>query len=134
VGMSAFAAVVPEPDHEAARLSWADLPVSQRDGVSHSFLVAILEAWRIPDDMTTYELCDQFVKPACRKANSGFLDVLLKTECPGDWFGPMNVFVSHWFVLFVTRWPDRRACFDQNVFDIKKMLALAGGVTRPLIW
>ena len=80
------------------RLPWSSLPMCQRQGVSHSFLLAILEAWRIPDDMTTYELCDKYIIPACRKDNCGFLDVILKTECPNDWFGPMNVFVSHWRV------------------------------------
>ena len=96
-GLSSFAAVVPEPE-EATRLPWASRPVSQREGVSYSFLLAILEAWRIPTDMTTYEVCDKFVKPACRKESCGFLDVILKTKCPEEWFGPMNVFVSHWYV------------------------------------
>ena len=83
--------------------SFVGLPASQREGVSHSFLLAILKAWRVPVDMTTYQLCDQFVKPACRKADSGFLGVIMKTKCPGDWFGPMDMFVSHWYVCVPCR-------------------------------
>ena len=96
-GLRSFAAVLPEPETEATRLPWSSLPVSQREGVSHSFLLAVLEAWRVPAEVTMYQLCDQFVKPACRKENCGFLDVILKTKCPDDWFGPMSVFVSHWW-------------------------------------
>ena len=52
---SHFAAVLSGPEVGASRLPWSSLPVSQKDdGVSHSFLLAILEAWRIPHDMTTY--------------------------------------------------------------------------------
>ena len=80
------------------QLPWSSLPVCQRQGVSHSFLLAVLEAWQVPDDMTTYELCDNYIIPACRKDGCGFLDVILKTKCPDDWFGSMNVFVSHWCV------------------------------------
>ena len=90
-----FSAVVPGPE-AIGRLPWASRPASQREGVSYSFLLAVLEAWQIPDDMTAYELCEQHVKPACRESNCGFLDMLLKTTCPEDWLGPMNVFVSHW--------------------------------------
>ena len=93
-------------------LPWSSLPVSQRAGVSYTFLLAVLEAWRIPSDMTTYELCDKFVKPACKQDNCGFLDVIMKTKVPKDWFGSMSVFVSHWSVLL-----DRRgvtACYNNN--------------------
>ena len=101
-GLSSFDTVLPTSDVEAnTRLPWSSLLMSQREGVSHAFLVAILEAWRIPGDMTIYELSDQHVKPACRKANSGFLDVMMKTACPEGWFGPMNVFVSYWSVSVV---------------------------------
>ena len=100
-GLAPFATVVPEHHSGENRLPWSSLPVSQREGVSHSFLLAVLEAWRVPADMTMYQLCDEFVKPACRKANSGFLDVILQTKCPEDWFGPMDVFVSHWCVCAV---------------------------------
>ena len=98
--MASVVSVRPQPIDEVddKRLPWASLPVSQRQGMSYSFLLAVLEAWRIPDDMTTYQLCDKYVKPACRKDNCGFLDVILKTECPDGWFGPMDVFVSHWSV------------------------------------
>ena len=98
--ITSVVSVHPQRDDDTDdRLPWSSLPMCQRQGVSHSFLLAILEAWRIPCDMATYELCDKYVKPACRKDNCGFLDVVLKTECPaGDWFGPMNVFVCHWCV------------------------------------
>jgi len=108
-------AILPEAaaDVEAHKvLPWSSLPVSQRAGVSYTFLLAVLEAWRIPSDMTTYELCDKFGKPACKQDNCGFLDVIMKTKVPKDWFGSMSVFVSHWSVLL-----DRRgvtACYNNN--------------------
>ena len=96
--MTSVVSVFPDPEHEANdRIPWSSLPATERPGVSFSFLLAVLEAWRIPDDMTTYQVCEKYVVPACAKANRGFLDVVSKTKCPGDWFGPMTVFVSHWW-------------------------------------
>jgi hypothetical protein len=102
VGLRTFSAVLPEPElNTNDHIPWASLPASHRPGVSHSFLLAILEAWQISAGMTTYELCDKYVRPACRKKNCGCLDLLLKAQCPEDWFGPMDCFVSHWSVLFL---------------------------------
>ena len=93
VHSSQFAAVLPEPEPEASHLPWSSLPVSHRDGVSRSFLLAILlEAWRVPDDIATHQLCDKYVKPACHRANCGFLGVIMKTKCPEKLFGLMNIY------------------------------------------
>ena len=97
---SGFVQVLPTPEAKTTTTEpfpWSSLPVSQRSGVSYSFLLAVLEAWKIPSEMTTYVLCDKYVKRACRKANCGFFDLMLRRKCPDEWFGEMSIFVSHWW-------------------------------------
>ena len=121
-----------EDDDADVQLPWSSLPVCQRQGVSHPFLLAILEAWRIPDNMTTYDMVDSYIIPACQKDSCGFLDVILKTKCPDGWFGPMNVFVSHWWgyhtsdlvAMIGKNEADRKAAGDPPGYYFVDFLAL----------
>ena len=72
------------------------LPPCERLGVSYEFLPAVTESWAVPNTMTTHEFCSKYIQPASMKKNCCLTDLLLQTDCPEEWLGKMEVFVSHW--------------------------------------
>ena len=92
--------IMPDPENVAA--SQNSLPPCERQGVSYEFLLAVCEAWNIPNTMTTYEICEKYIRPACGPKNTCFTDLLLQTGCPKEWLGKMDAFVSHWWVEDMT--------------------------------
>ena len=93
-GVQSVAVVPEEPTNTGP--SQNSLPPCERLGVSYEFLLAVSESWAVPSSMKTYELCSKFVMPATMKKNCCFTDLLLQTDCPEEWLGKMDVFVSHW--------------------------------------
>ena len=75
----------------------SSLPAHERAGVSVEFLTAIVESWKVTDDMTTHDVCGKYVRPACQDENCCFIDLLHDNQCPEGWFATMNCFVSHWW-------------------------------------
>ena len=93
-GVQSVAVVPEEPTNTGP--SQNSLPPCERLGVSYEFLLGVSESWAVPSSMKTHELCSKFVMPATMKKNCCFTDLLLQTDCPEEWLGKMDVFVSHW--------------------------------------
>ena len=87
-------AVVPEEPTTGP--SQNSLPPCERLGVSYEFLLAVSESWAVPSGMKTHEFCSKYIQPATMKKNCCFTDLLLQSDCPEEWLGKMEVFVSHW--------------------------------------
>ena len=88
-------AVVPEEPTNAGP-SQNSLPPCERLGVSYEFLLAVSESWAVPSTMNTHEFCSKYIQPAAVKKNCCFTDLLLQADCPEEWLGEMDVFISHW--------------------------------------
>ena len=89
-------AVVPEEPTNTGP-SQNSLPPCERLGVSYEFLLAVSESWAVPFTMTTDEFCSKYIKPSAVKKNCCFTDLLLQIDCPEEWLGEMDVFVTHWW-------------------------------------
>ena len=76
--------------------SETNLPPCERKGVSYEFLLAVMESWKVPNTMKTYEFCERYIRPATLEHACCFTDRLRQTGCPEEWLGKMEVFVSHW--------------------------------------
>ena len=94
-GSTQSVSVVPEEPVDTKR-SQTSLPPCERLGVSYEFLLAVSESWAVPSTMKTHELCSTYIRPATVKNNCCFTDLLVQTDCPEDWLGAMDVFISHW--------------------------------------
>ena len=95
-GMQSTAVVPEEPTMNTGTRSQNSLPPCERLGVSFEFLLAVSESWEVPNSMTTHKFCSKYIQPATAEKNCCFTDLLIQTECPEEWLGKMDVFVSHW--------------------------------------
>ena len=76
-----------------------ELAPCDRMGISLLMLEAFVTHYDITSEMTTTDVCDQYIKPYTRKRKCCYIDLLVEEDPtrPEGWVGKTTHFASHWW-------------------------------------